>query len=393
MTAGIGVFNKHAAVLAADSAGTIGSGRKVYNNANKIFELNHNEKVGLLIYNSSTWFGIPMELIIDLYKKKETRNFNKLEEYVEDFENFLIQDVAPILNSDEYENYVEKELFYSFTEFTTKNHKEFLENQEGAIPSLSDYLKIELEKDYNEDLVLDIKFKDFEKSYKKDLLPLIRGFFSFIDVEYSSEIANDFFKLFYIYSVSAFYDDDFYIGLVFAGYGIQEIFPSVFEIRFSGIICNKLKYYVRGHSEINHSITSSIAPFAQREMVETFMEGINPDLENKYMDAIINMFTDLENLLHEKFNIEKDEIYKILAKKLVELNDEWNEIKDINMVQPIIETISLLKKDYLIEIAESLIGITSLKRKTSLEIETVGGPVDVALITKTDGFVWIKRKL
>jgi hypothetical protein len=28
----------------------------------------------------------------------------------------------------------------------------------------------------------------------------------------------------------------------------------------------------------------------------------------------------------------------------------------------------------------------------SLDAETVGGPIDVAVISKCDGFVWVKRK-
>jgi hypothetical protein len=42
--------------------------------------------------------------------------------------------------------------------------------------------------------------------------------------------------------------------------------------------------------------------------------------------------------------------------------------------------------------AESLVHITSLRRRISLNAETVGGPIDVALISKGDGLVWIKRK-
>ena len=43
--------------------------------------------------------------------------------------------------------------------------------------------------------------------------------------------------------------------------------------------------------------------------------------------------------------------------------------------------------------ALSLVNITSFKRRVSIdELETVGGPVDVAVITKGDGFIWIKRK-
>jgi len=36
--------------------------------------------------------------------------------------------------------------------------------------------------------------------------------------------------------------------------------------------------------------------------------------------------------------------------------------------------------------------MTAFKRYFSKDAETVGGPTDVAVITKGDGFVWIKRK-
>ena len=48
--------------------------------------------------------------------------------------------------------------------------------------------------------------------------------------------------------------------------------------------------------------------------------------------------------------------------------------------------------DELAAMAESLVTLTSFKRRISMEKETVGGPVDVAVISKGDGFIWIKRK-
>ena len=54
--------------------------------------------------------------------------------------------------------------------------------------------------------------------------------------------------------------------------------------------------------------------------------------------------------------------------------------------------VSLLPKDELPNLAESLVALTSLKRHVSHDLETVGGPIDVALISKSDGFIWIKRK-
>ena len=53
---------------------------------------------------------------------------------------------------------------------------------------------------------------------------------------------------------------------------------------------------------------------------------------------------------------------------------------------------SFLPKGELAEMAESLVNLTSFKRRVTLDVETVGGPIDVAVISKGDGFVWIKRK-
>ena len=46
----------------------------------------------------------------------------------------------------------------------------------------------------------------------------------------------------------------------------------------------------------------------------------------------------------------------------------------------------------LASMAESLVSITNLQRHFTSSEETVGGPVDVAVITKYEGFVWVKRK-
>ena len=51
-----------------------------------------------------------------------------------------------------------------------------------------------------------------------------------------------------------------------------------------------------------------------------------------------------------------------------------------------------LPQEELAEMAETLVNLTSFKRRVTPEDDTVGGPVDVAVVTKGDGFVWIKRK-
>lgn len=56
-------------------------------------------------------------------------------------------------------------------------------------------------------------------------------------------------------------------------------------------------------------------------------------------------------------------------------------------INPILSVLSTLPKTELASMAESLVNLTSMKRHISSVSETVGGPIDVALISKGDGLV------
>lgn len=72
MTAVLGILNKHAVAIAADSAVTISTpqGCKISNTANKIFKLSQSYPVGIAIYGSSAYMRTPWEIIVNSYKKK-----------------------------------------------------------------------------------------------------------------------------------------------------------------------------------------------------------------------------------------------------------------------------------------------------------------------------------
>jgi ATP-dependent protease HslVU (ClpYQ) peptidase subunit len=92
MTAIIGILNKTTVALAADSAATVGpdNNSKVYNNANKLFNLTHNNPVGIAIHGMSEVMGIPWETIIKMYRQQFShKGFDTLTEYGDDFLRFL----------------------------------------------------------------------------------------------------------------------------------------------------------------------------------------------------------------------------------------------------------------------------------------------------------------
>ena len=59
---------------------------------------------------------------------------------------------------------------------------------------------------------------------------------------------------------------------------------------------------------------------------------------------------------------------------------------------PMRRVVGMLPLDELADLAETLIYMESLKERVTLPEESVSGPIDVAVISKNDGFIWIKRK-
>ena len=77
------------------------------------------------------------------------------------------------------------------------------------------------------------------------------------------------------------------------------------------------------------------------------------------------------------------------------MSDYVNSLKDFRCKEftlPITETIQSLPNKELDGMVEAMVSLTFLKRRVSLEFETVGGPVDVAIISKVNGFIRQKRK-
>ena len=188
-------------------------------------------------------------------------------------------------------------------------------------------------------------------------------------------------------------------GVVIAGFGKKDTFPSLKSFHLEGIANSQLKYSEYKSAKIDFSVSAQIIPFAQREMVITFMEGIDPYLHDHmegYLSKIFDKYPEIiaesitktgneKNMLRKKLKGVSNKIFKDYQEGVQSYR--WE-----NYVNPVIRVVSMLPKDELAAMAESLVNLTSFKRKVTMESETVGGPIDVAVISKGDGFIWIKRK-
>jgi hypothetical protein len=401
-------MNHDAIALAADSAGTV-TEHKIFNTVNKLFAFSKHRPVGVLIYGSSAINHVPWEPLIKTARSRLGRKgFDDIVHYADYFFDFVkksaffpevvqkrqVNAIVGMVYQRlfmEYEDEVERilddykkiKISEAKNVFKAKVEKYFIESERTELLSgVSTYDEEQVRLKYT-DLILemiDALFGKFgqPKNIKNKLLEI-----AFAALTRSPR-----------YTPSG-------SGIVFAGYGESKIFPGFCEYEVKGFYANHLAYGLKDRSEIDHDTTAHIAPFAQGDMISLFMEGIDSKYQRlinssteslliKYPKILADLLCD--NCSKPERDLLLDKLIEAGNKIASEFKERMSQYRQEQCIDPILDTVRHLPKDELASMAESLVNLTSLKRKVSMGAETVGGPIDVAVISKGDGFVWIKRK-
>lgn len=406
MTAVIGILNKNGMTMAADSAVTVtgGNQKKIYNTANKIFTLSKHHPIGIMVYSSSTFMTTPWEIIIKLYRKELADNsFDTVEDYKNNFIEFLRQ--KDFFTSEE----TQKFNLENFTYWNLKSLKDRIINNLSDGKSQEE-LVIEFKEKILEDLNSNIKsfdgatnilndFKEYTieefKAYAEEIIKkVITEIFD--GIELNDEIINSMIELYYLHLRTTNFIG-LETGLVFGGFGESEIYPSLVSIKIAEVFDNRLRYYDDLSDKITDRNNGSIMPFAQTDVINMFIKGIDPEIDSTYLSVFEKSIGKYNNTIIDILEAEQPELAaKIKGIDLSTLTNEFEEelikIKREKQIIPTVDTVAILSKEDLAEMAESLIYLTYLKRRISSSEESVGGPIDVAIISKGDGFIWKKRK-
>lgn len=142
-----------------------------------------------------------------------------------------------------------------------------------------------------------------------------------------------------------------------------------------------------------------VMPFAQREMVSLFMEGVDPEYQATVEGALDQFAVGLPEAVADAMGLAGTARTALVRSMRVAVgrlrSDFSSRMGSYSMdahIRPIIQAVAALPKDELGAMAESLVSLTSFKRRVTLDAETVGGAIDVAVISKGDGLIWLKRK-
>jgi len=415
MTAEIAILNRNAVAMAADSAVTLQlpGGQKIYNTVNKLFTLSKYRPVGVMVYGSGDFMRIPWETIVKMYRAElYDKKYDSLEEYALDFitfferENILFPDQLQGESASDY-------LRLGFFRLRQRIDKE-VERTIKTIGSIDEEQVKTLVREKSFDFLAELEKCEHLPGFgqddvtkcaaqcQKNIHDVIGEVFEKLPIgecEHQLQQAGS------LILCKKFARRD-YSGVVIAGYGEKDVFPALLAYECECVINNKLRYIETNRVKVgttDATVVASVVPFAQREMVNRFMEGVDP----KYTEAVEGYVSALlakgyPNRIAEALAGKiSAELQESVLKELVELGSKLAQdftqglqgYRQVQFISPVIDSVASLPKDELAAMAESLVNLTAFKRRmTSVETDTVALPIDVAVISKGDGFIWIKRK-
>jgi hypothetical protein len=401
LTAEICMMNRLAVVLAADSATTVTRWvdgereERYFKGANKVFQLTNMQPVGLMIFDSADVLNVPWEVIIKSFRDDfGKKSFNEVEEYATELLEYLNQNQRFFPGAKQEEQIIRSAQAVAFNVIMDAIKDVDDQDKVAAIQAGFDTKILEL---------ADVKFSQClgdehaEKAIsdvRERVSDLIRGLLPHLNIPDPGNVDS--------WADTALREvikrPDLNLsttGLVFAGFGNHEYFPSMVEYAHCGVVGGRHILKRQSAEKIDHDTPAWISAFAQTSMTDTFSLGLSSDVYGSLMVAVVDTLTKFANEIVGKSGgnfAAIDDVNSLVQAARKKISDEVLDNARKEHSLPLRSVLGVLPVDEMAELAETLITLQSLKEKVTKPSETVGGPVDVAIVTKHEGLVWVKRK-
>jgi hypothetical protein len=401
MTAEVCLMNRLAIVLAADSATTVtswterGSEQRYFKGANKIFQLSDHHPVGLMIFDSADILRVPWEIVVKAFRLElGKKSFNKLAEYASEFFSFL--EKSPHLFPVETQKAVFLDAARSAALRVTIRAETAAQLPADRLAETDALVTTRRAEIDSKELPKNIDATHVDQivaAWRDELVALLEEWREAFASSFPSNIAS--FAELGILEV--FKDSGKQMGatgLVFAGFGDHDIFPGFSEYRSCGIIAGKHVAVEVKQVAVTHDTPAWLDSFAQTDMSDTFSLGISRDVYISVMNTVNGGLREFAADIFAAAGGTGDipDLQGRVSKALESVGDSIMANARREHAIPLRRVLGVLPVDEMAELAETLINLQSLKEKVTKNSETVGGPVDVAIITKNEGLLWAKRK-
>lgn len=388
MTVQVAVLNRHGVAMSTDSAVTIpglNGQDRVRNDGKKLFQAG--EEIGFMNYNAMTYCDVTIELILSMFmKRNKGKTAAELSNFSEEFFKFLKSFKIP-QNQETYSTL--HPLVYDLAEYVEKESMDL----EYEFKNLLKEVKLE-----------NLIFKDSEKKIstenRKLLKLVLEGRFESFRKNPNSKVLEIFCDL-YQEALSRTWKSSCFSGIVFLGYGENQILPCLEHWILDGNCNGRIRHWQVESVDLSEEKSRSayIFSFGQGDISDLILTGVDRDVLRSS-----NALSDIKNITKLFWENGINKIYghqpqSLKDKRAVEdlalryqkflsdllfylINHSFYENRD-----SFFERISMLQHAELAEVASTLVKITSVRRMLDDDLRTVGGPINVGVITKSGGFM------
>ncbi|MFN6817265.1 hypothetical protein, partial [Proteus mirabilis] len=352
---------------------------KINNGAEKLFSLSKHHPVGIMVYGAGDLCGVPWEIIIKAYRKElGDKSFDNIIEYSSDFFEFLCR--SPHIISDEMrKEHLELSfysVFLSLMEHIKKDVVQPILKKNGSVDGVDtcEFIKLSCKKclEHFDDSEF---FSSFDESVVVEAIDcatpcadkLFTDHLAADDTEkFRSEIVDLLSKVF-AFSICKISPFGRNTGIVIAGYGDSQYFPSILAFDVYGFLGDRIiLHHNEGKSSYNGE--SGVTAYAQEEEVNAFMQGISFELEAHIkgnIDSISDVATQkIQDKILSKISLPDDENALLLEGIRNTLDGcaqgciyNIDRVIHENYISKVVEMIEFLPKSDLGYMAESLVNL------------------------------------
>lgn len=407
MTCEVAVLNKYAAVMAADSAVTYtnGTGEERYTKGgNKIFQLSHHAPIGVMIYDSGSFLGVPWEIVIKDYRVRlGKKTFDTVAEYAADFLDYVRQNDDIFPDQERHNDYVliVGQIAVHIISDAVRNNTDLADMTasqphratiwNGYVTNLrSSMAPISQER---QQALIGVA-QSVKDKLRQDAVAVLQTLANNGQAKLDDVVhADDIVQLAIEVSFRDYADYSSDTGIVFCGYGNKQHFPEIIEYILSGFVAGELVSREGKKAIVTRQQPSQIMQFATTSMVDVFTRGYGYEMwvavERAFEEKVKSLVSELLVATGSQLPANYPQIWETAQR---DFRKSWtDELFDSNYVN-LRNNIGTLPIDEMVHLAETMIVLESLKEKVTSPSQSVGGPVDVAAITRSEGLVWVKRK-
>ncbi len=414
MTSEIAVMNQRAVALAADSAVTLIDGGlvAVRNDQRKLFNLVEGRPIGIMFFGLADMMGHPWETLIEHYQNKvKPKPQAHVRDYATSFTGML-DNLVEFFPRERYrEEY--RRLLASVFRYVFHLAQFLRDSAEGETAEASDTAILEMA---IERVWRDYQFKD-DGSPRPDLSCFPKDFGRKVAADYGGQIDELIAYGFAPFGLSKqaiqrlreigvfcavkdlFLED--VAGLVFAGFGADERYPTVVTCFVSAVVGGIVKRAEATVDSIDGEVRSKIRVFADSEVTNAFIRGIDFNLERRLyggframmhglVDQVVGAFPTADANAREgvRERFQRDFVPRYFA-AFHQMIAEYQQQAFIN---PILRVLEIAGRKELADTARELVTLNIFKKRIMAQKETVGGAVDVAVISRDGGFQWSSKQ-